>query len=161
MKQMGMLVISLRGVNCGFWSRLGCSEQSANILCRQGLVQGFAKKHRITQGCFFPDDYVFISLKLIAYRICVFLSGLFQGSKFFLSHAQICLLQVRALMKKQTEITWLLTSVVPTISHFYFVLVVNVFPVTCHNSTIPSFPLDAVFDPTGSEISSFQTAKTG
>ena len=28
------------------------------------------------------DDYVFISLKLIACRICVFLSGLFQGSKF-------------------------------------------------------------------------------
>ena len=38
MKQTGMLVVSLRGVNFGFWSRLGCSEQSANILCRQGLV---------------------------------------------------------------------------------------------------------------------------
>ena len=25
MKQMGMLVVSLRGVNFGFWSRLGCS----------------------------------------------------------------------------------------------------------------------------------------
>ena len=38
MKQMGMLVVSLRGVNFGFWSRLGCSGQSAKILCRQGLV---------------------------------------------------------------------------------------------------------------------------
>ena len=38
MKQTGMLVISLRGVNFGFLSRLGCSRQSANILCRQGLV---------------------------------------------------------------------------------------------------------------------------
>ena len=38
MKQTGMLVISLRGVNFGFWSRLGCSGQSANILSRQGLV---------------------------------------------------------------------------------------------------------------------------
>ena len=28
------------------------------------------------------DDYVFISLKLVACRICVFFSGLFQGSKF-------------------------------------------------------------------------------
>ena len=28
------------------------------------------------------DDYIFISLKLIACRICVFLSGLFQGSTF-------------------------------------------------------------------------------
>ena len=38
MKQTGMLVVSLRGVNFGFWSRLGCSGQSANILSRQGLV---------------------------------------------------------------------------------------------------------------------------
>ena len=38
MKQTGMLVVSLRGVNFGFWSRLGCSGQSANILRRQGLV---------------------------------------------------------------------------------------------------------------------------
>ena len=37
-EQTGMLVVSLRGVNFGFWSRLGCSKQSANILCRQGLV---------------------------------------------------------------------------------------------------------------------------
>ena len=32
MKQTGMLDVSLRGVNFGFWSRLGCSGQSANIL---------------------------------------------------------------------------------------------------------------------------------
>ena len=38
MKQTGMLVVSLRGVNFGSWSRLGCSVQSANILSRQGLV---------------------------------------------------------------------------------------------------------------------------
>ena len=38
MKQTGMLVVSLRGVNFLFWSRLGCSGQSANILSRQGLV---------------------------------------------------------------------------------------------------------------------------
>ena len=36
--QTGMFVVSLRGVNFGFWSRLGCFGQSANILCRQGLV---------------------------------------------------------------------------------------------------------------------------
>ena len=33
MKQTGMLVVSLGGVNFGFWSRLRCSGQSANILC--------------------------------------------------------------------------------------------------------------------------------
>ena len=38
MKQTGMLVVSLRGVNFWFWSPLGCSGQSANILSRQGLV---------------------------------------------------------------------------------------------------------------------------
>ena len=38
MEQTGMLVVSLSGVNFGFWSRLGCSGQSANILSRQGLV---------------------------------------------------------------------------------------------------------------------------
>ena len=38
MKQTGMLVVSLRGVNVGFWSRLGCSGQSAKVLSRQGLV---------------------------------------------------------------------------------------------------------------------------
>ena len=38
MKQTGKLVVSLRGLNFGFWSGLGCSGQSANILSRQGLV---------------------------------------------------------------------------------------------------------------------------
>ena len=38
MKQTGTLVVSLRGVNFGFRSRLGCSGQSANILSRQDLV---------------------------------------------------------------------------------------------------------------------------
>ena len=38
MKQTGMLVVSLRGINFGFWSRLGCSAQSANILSCQSLI---------------------------------------------------------------------------------------------------------------------------
>ena len=38
MKQTGMLVVSLRGVIIGFWSRLGCFGQSANILSHKGLV---------------------------------------------------------------------------------------------------------------------------
>ena len=38
MKQTGMLVVSRRGVNFGFWSRSGCSGQTADILSRQGLV---------------------------------------------------------------------------------------------------------------------------
>ena len=38
MKGEGMLVVSLRGVNFGFWSCLGCSEQNATKFSRQGLV---------------------------------------------------------------------------------------------------------------------------
>ena len=49
MKQTGMLIVSLRGVNFGFWSRLGCSGQSANILSCQGLheeTQNYVKRNR-------------------------------------------------------------------------------------------------------------------
>ena len=31
MKVVGMLVVSLRGVNFGFWSHLGCSGQNARV----------------------------------------------------------------------------------------------------------------------------------
>ena len=37
MKGVGMLVVSLRGVNFGFWSHLGCSGQNATIFSRKGL----------------------------------------------------------------------------------------------------------------------------
>ena len=33
----GMLVVSLKGVNFGFWSHLGCSEQNAIIFNHEGL----------------------------------------------------------------------------------------------------------------------------
>ena len=39
MEWTGMLVISLKGVDFGFWSRLGCSGQNDNFSC-QGLVKG-------------------------------------------------------------------------------------------------------------------------
>ena len=38
MKWTGMLVVSLRGINFGFWSRLGCSGQNVIIFSRQDLV---------------------------------------------------------------------------------------------------------------------------
>ena len=34
MKGVGMLVVSLRGVNFGFWFHLGCSGQNAIIFSR-------------------------------------------------------------------------------------------------------------------------------
>ena len=38
MKGAGVLVVSIRGVNFGFWSHLGCSGQNAIIFSREGLV---------------------------------------------------------------------------------------------------------------------------
>ena len=37
-KGVGILVVSLRGVNFGFWSHLGCSGQNAIIFSREGLI---------------------------------------------------------------------------------------------------------------------------
>ena len=37
MKGARMLVVSLRGVNFGFWCRLGCSGQNTIIFSRKGL----------------------------------------------------------------------------------------------------------------------------
>ena len=37
MKGVGMLVVSLRGVNFKFWSHLGCSGQNAIIFSREDL----------------------------------------------------------------------------------------------------------------------------
>ena len=94
MKQTGMLVVSLRGVNFGLWSRLGCSGQSANILSRQGLVQGFVKKHNAFKNYIWIkafDNYVFIIKTHCMSYLCVFKWSLL-GVKIFLSHAQIGLL---------------------------------------------------------------------
>ena len=38
MKVVGMLIVSLRGVNLGFWSHLGCSGQNAIICSSEGLI---------------------------------------------------------------------------------------------------------------------------
>ena len=40
MEGVGMLVVSLRGVDFGFWSHLGCSGQNAFIFSREGTIQG-------------------------------------------------------------------------------------------------------------------------
>ena len=44
MKGAGLLVISLRGVNFGFWSHLGCSGQSTIIFCRKYNTLGLHVK---------------------------------------------------------------------------------------------------------------------
>ena len=81
MKQMGMLVVSLRGVNFGFWSRLGCSGDSANILSRQE-TQNYAKRNR---------SQIFLLTSFVFLYLCVFQRSLL-GVKICLSHGQIGLL---------------------------------------------------------------------
>ena len=44
MKGVGMLVVSLRGVNFGFWSHLGCSRQNPIIFSSQGLVKSCTRE---------------------------------------------------------------------------------------------------------------------
>ena len=57
MKGVGMLVVSLRGVNFGFWSHLGCSVQNAIIFSREGL---HAKKYEnIYLICIFLMRFIY------------------------------------------------------------------------------------------------------
>ena len=49
----GILVVSLRGVNFRFWSRLGCSGQNSIIFSRKGLFYGCTRssiKKRVLMG---------------------------------------------------------------------------------------------------------------
>ena len=60
-KGTGMLVVSLRGVNFGFWSRLGCSGQNVIIFSRQGLVKGCTRRNnkaeRILNSLYLLNSY--------------------------------------------------------------------------------------------------------
>ena len=49
MEWTGMLVVSLRGVNFGFWSRLGCSGQNAILFSGRGLVKGCTRRNNKTE----------------------------------------------------------------------------------------------------------------
>ena len=52
MKRAGMLAVSLRGVNFGFWSHLGCSGQNAVIFSRKGLLGLHANKYKKNEDQF-------------------------------------------------------------------------------------------------------------
>ena len=41
----GMLVVSLKGVNFRFWSRLGCSQQNTIIFSRKSLFKGCIRRN--------------------------------------------------------------------------------------------------------------------
>ena len=45
MKGTGMLVVSLKSVNFGFWSHLGCPGQNTIIFNLEGLVEGCTQRN--------------------------------------------------------------------------------------------------------------------
>ena len=67
MKQMGMLVVSLRGVNFGLWSRVGCSGHSANILSRQE-TQNYAKRNRSQIFLLTSFVFIFVCFSAVSFR---------------------------------------------------------------------------------------------
>ena len=67
MKQMGMLVVSLGGVNFGFWSRLGCSGHNANILSCQE-TQNYAKRNRSQIFLLTSFLFIFVCFSAVSFR---------------------------------------------------------------------------------------------
>ena len=65
MKGAGMLVVSFRRENFGFWSHLGCSRQNAII---QISRNGHAKKYKI---------YIFSIRFIYSIQVIKVLNGLF------------------------------------------------------------------------------------
>ena len=46
MEWTGMLIVSLRGVNFEFWSRLGCPGQNVIIFSHEGLGKGCMQRNK-------------------------------------------------------------------------------------------------------------------
>ena len=55
-----MLVVSLRGVNFGFWSYLGCSGQNVIIFSRECLFYGCTRK--------VPVFFICLCFKMVSFR---------------------------------------------------------------------------------------------
>ena len=62
MEWTGSLVVSLRGVNFGFWSRLGCSGQNIIIFSCQGLVKSCTRRNNKTERILILYIYPFRGL---------------------------------------------------------------------------------------------------
>ena len=92
MKAAGMLDVSLRGVNFGFWSFLGCSGQNVIVFSRKGLIYDCTRRYIFCQFVLFTQ---FMSSKFSITSIpkehCNKLSLL--GVKKGLAHGQVGLLK--------------------------------------------------------------------
>ena len=88
MEGAGMLVVSLRGVNFRFWSRLGCSGQNTIIFSPYKSLSGLHSKKYKKLYIF----NLFYDLLLTRFMSSKFKMIAFRGQKR-LGHAQIGLLQ--------------------------------------------------------------------
>ena len=91
MKGVRMLVVSLRGVNFGFWSHLGCSGQNAIIFSRLGL---HAKKYKnIYLICILLIRSIYSINKIQVFSFDCVLTWPLLGVKKRLGNTQIALLR--------------------------------------------------------------------
>ena len=92
MKGVGMVVVSPRGVNFGFWSHLGCSGQNAIIFSHEGLGLHAKKYKNLYLMCIFLIRFSYsIHIIQVFPFVCV-LTWPLLGVKKSLGHAQIGLL---------------------------------------------------------------------
>ena len=82
-------VVSLRGVNVGFWSHLGCSGQDVIVFSRKDLFQGCTRRYIFCQFVLFTQFMYSIASvpkehcnKMVSFRV-----------KTRLAHAQVGLLK--------------------------------------------------------------------
>ena len=82
-------VVSLRGVNVGFWSHLGCSGQNVIVFSRKDLFQGCTRRYIFCQFVLFTQFMYSIASvpkehcnKMVSFRV-----------KTRLAHAQVGLLK--------------------------------------------------------------------
>ena len=82
-KRSGMLVVHPRGVNHGFWSHLGNSEQNTTILCHQGIFNLYSRRNTwsfmtISLGSIFRRKHLSI-IKIVethTYKLSVYVKVL-------------------------------------------------------------------------------------
>ena len=94
MKGAGTLVVSLRGVNFGFWSHLGCSGQNAIIFIRKGHAKKYKNIYLI---CIFSFHFIYsIPIIQVFSFVCVLTWSILGVKKAWATHRSVsfrCLIQ--------------------------------------------------------------------
>ena len=87
MKGAGMLFVSLRGVNFGFWSHLGCTGQNAIIFSREGHAKKYKNIYLI---CIFLIHFIYsIHIIQVFSFVCVLTWSLLGVKKDWAKHRSV------------------------------------------------------------------------